>query len=252
MTADGGVRIVTLNRPEAMNAADDDLHTAIADIWGRLATDDEAAAVVLTGAGRAFSAGGDFDSMVATQQDADRQDRIFSEARRMVAGMIDLPMPLIAAVNGPAVGLGAALVALSDIAIMSERAFIADPHIAVGLVAGDGAAMTWPLLTSLMRAKEYAFTGDRIPADLALQFGLVNRVVAADAVLPESLALAHRLAAMPRRAMQDTKRLLNMHLSRALQGLLDFGISAERQSVTSREHIDIVENLRAAARRARE
>ena len=178
MTVDGPVRIVTMNRPESLNAADAVMHRELADVWGLLAADPGCRAVVLTGAGRAFSAGGDLPRMVATQQDQAIQDEVFDEARRTVLGMIELPQPLIAAVNGPAVGLGASLVSLCDLAIASETAFLADPHLGVGLVPADGAALLWPMMMGLMRAKEYVFTGERIPAARALEWGLVNRVVA--------------------------------------------------------------------------
>ena len=183
VTVDGPVRIVTMNRPESLNAADAVMHRELAEVWSLLAADPRCRAVVLTGAGRAFSAGGDLPRMVATQQDQAIQDEVFDEARRTVLGMLDLPQPLIAAVNGPAVGLGASLVSLCDLAIASETAFLADPHLGVGLVPADGAALLWPMMMGLMRAKEYVFTGERIPAATAQELGLVNKVVPAGEVL---------------------------------------------------------------------
>ena len=144
-------------------------------------------------------------------------------------------MPIVAAVNGPAVGLGCSLVALSDIVYMAESAHLADPHVMIGLVAADGGPVTWPLLTSLQLAKEYALTGDRIPAGRAAQMGLVNHVCADDAVLDEALACAHRIAGLPRQAVEDTKRILNLHLERAVVATLDFALAAEDRSFTSPE-----------------
>ncbi|HEY6575619.1 MAG TPA: enoyl-CoA hydratase/isomerase family protein, partial [Mycobacterium sp.] len=190
LSQDGPVRIVTMNRPQSLNAADAVMHRELAEVWGMLAADAGCRAVVLTGAGRAFSAGGDLPRMVATQQDQAIQDEVFEEARRTVVGMIDLPQPLIAAVNGPAVGLGASLVALCDLAVAAETAFLADPHLGVGLVPADGAALLWPMMIGLMRAKEYVFTGDRIPAATALEWGLVNRVVPAGEALSSALELS--------------------------------------------------------------
>ena len=210
LSQDGPVRIVTMNRPQSLNAADAVMHRELAEVWGMLAADAGCRAVVLTGAGRAFSAGGDLPRMVATQQDQAIQDEVFEEARRTVVGMIDLPQPLIAAVNGPAVGLGASLVALCDLAVAAETAFLADPHLGVGLVPADGAALLWPMMIGLMRAKEYVFTGDRIPAATALEWGLVNRVVPAGEALSSALELAHRIAAHPARALRDTKRLMSV------------------------------------------
>jgi len=243
ITVDGPVRIVTMNRPESLNAADSVMHRELAEVWGQLAVDPGCRAVVLTGAGRAFSAGGDLPRMVATQQDQAIQDEVFEEARRTVLGMIDLPQPLIAAVNGPAVGLGASLVCLCDLAIASEKAFLADPHLGVGLVPADGAALLWPMLMGLMRAKEYVFTGERIPAVTALELGLVTRVVPAEDVLPAAVALAHRLSGHPVQAMRDTKRLMNLHATRALTGLLDQALACERASVNSNEHAELTRQL---------
>ena len=133
-------------------------------------------------------------------------------------------MPIVAAVNGPAVGLGCSLVALSDIVFMAESAHLADPHVMVGLVAADGGPVTWPLLTSLQLAKEYALTGDRIPARRAAEIGLVNHVCADDEVLDQAVACAHRIAKLPKQAVEDTKRILNLHLERAVLATLDFAL----------------------------
>ena len=240
---DGPVRIVTMNRPESLNAADAAMHRELAEVWGLLAADPGCRAVVLTGAGRAFSAGGDLPRMVATQRDQSIQDEVFDEARKTVLGMIELPQPLIAAVNGPAVGLGASLVSLCDLAIASETAFLADPHLGVGLVPADGAALLWPIMIGLMRAKEYIFTGERIPAAQAMEWGLVNRVVPAGEVLPGAVALAHKLSQHPARAVRDTKRVMNLHATRGLVGMLDQALSCERASVNSVEHADLTRKL---------
>ena len=149
--------------------------------------------------------------------------------------MVRCRVPIVAAVNGPAVGLGCSLVALSDIVYMAESAHLADPHVMIGLVAADGGPVTWPLLTSLQLAKEYALTGDRIPAERAAQIGLVNHVCEDDAVLDQALACAHRIAALPRQAVEDTKRILNLHLERAVVATLDFALAAEDRSFRSPE-----------------
>jgi enoyl-CoA hydratase len=239
VTADGPVRIVTMNRPDFRNAADAVMHRELGEIWDALAVDPGCRVVVLTRAGKAFSAGGDLPRMV------------FNEARRTVNSMIALPQPLIAAVNGAAVGLGASLISLCDLAIASDRAFLADPHLGVGLVPADGAALLWPLVMGAMRAKEYVFTGDRIPADTALALGLVNRVVPADELMPTTLELAHRIAEVPQQALRQTKRLMNTHLTRALAGLLDDALATERVSVNSADHKELTRALvEAAAARA--
>lgn len=235
VTSDGSVRIVTLNRPDHLNATDHALHTGLAALFPQLDADDDARAVVITGAGRAFSAGGDFAYLELLARDDAAREQTLADARRIVTGMVRCRLPIVAAVNGPAAGLGCSLVALSDIVFMAESAHLADTHAMVGLVAADGGPVVWPLLTSLHLAKEYALTGDRISAHRAAEIGLANHVCADDEVMPAALACAHRLAALPRRAVQDTKRVLNMHLERAVLATLDFAIAAEDRSFLSPE-----------------
>ena len=237
---DGPVRIVTLNRPDELNAANASMHAGLVGLWAQLQADPDAGAVVLTGAGRAFSAGGDFAFMQAQHADAAYRAEVFEQSRSILRSMIAFPLPVIAAVNGPAVGLGCSLAVGCDIVLMASRAFLADPHVTVGLVAGDGGAALWPLLTSMLRAKEYLFTGDRIPASVAVELGLANRVVAPEELMTDALALAHRLAAMPRQALQDTKRALNAHVAKAVAGILDFALSAEFLTMGSAEHQALV------------
>jgi enoyl-CoA hydratase len=149
--------------------------------------------------------------------------------------MVRCRVPVVAAVNGPAVGLGCSLVALSDIVYMAESAYLADPHVLLGLVAADGGPVTWPLLTSLQLAKEYALTGERIPAQRAAEIGLANHVCADGEVLEQALACARRIAQLPQGAAEDTKRILNLHLERAVLSTLDFALAAEHRSFDSQE-----------------
>lgn len=232
---DGPVRIVRLNRPDALNAANHVLHKAIADVFPQLDADPDARAAVITGTGKAFSAGGDFHYLDDLAKDSALRRESISDGRRLVKGMVACRLPIVAAVNGPAVGLGCSIVALSDIVYMAESAHLADPHLLVGLVAADGAAVTWPLLTSLQLAKEYALTGDRIPSRRAADIGLVNHVVPDDEVLDQALACAHRIAKLPRQATEDTKRVLNIQLENAVLAALDFAFTAEDRSFTSPE-----------------
>jgi enoyl-CoA hydratase/carnithine racemase len=233
--ADGPIRIVRLNRPEQLNAANHELHRGLAAVFPLLDEDVDARVAVLTGNGRAFSAGGDFTYLDDLSRDVDLRRETLDHGRQIVTGMVACRVPIVAAVNGPAVGLGCSLVALSDIVYMAESAHLADPHVLVGLVAADGGPVSWPLLTSLQLAKEYALTGDRIPARRAAEIGLVNHVCDDDAVLDEAIACARRIAALPQRAAEDTKRILNIHLERAVLATLDYALSAEDRSFTSPE-----------------
>jgi len=233
--ADGPLRIITLNRPESLNSVNDALHHGLAKLWQRMSDDQSARAAVITGAGRAFSAGGDFDYLDQLTRDDALREITMAHGRQIVTGMVACRLPIVAAVNGPAVGLGCSLVALSDIVYMAESAHLADPHVVMGLVAADGGPVTWPLLTSLQLAKEYALTGDRIPAQRAAEMGLVNHVCADDEVLDQAIACAHRIARLPRQAVEDTKRILNLHLERAIVATLDFALAAEDRSFTSSE-----------------
>lgn len=233
--AEGPLRVVRLNRPEQLNATNHELHKALADVFPKIDADADARAVVITGKGRAFSAGGDFEYLKDLSDDTALRRESLDDGRRIVLNMVRCRVPIIAAVNGPAVGLGCSLVALSDVVFMAQSAYLADPHVAVGLVAADGGPVTWPLLMSLQLAKEYALTGERIPAERAAQVGLVNHVCADEEVLDKALECARRVAEMPRVAVEDTKRILNIHLERAVLSTLDFALTAEYRSFDSAE-----------------
>jgi enoyl-CoA hydratase len=241
--AEGALRIITLNRPDALNAVNDNLHVGLAQLWPRLSDDRSARAAVLTGSGKAFSAGGDFSYLAELAEDADLRAKTIAHGREIVLGMARCRVPVIAAVNGPAVGLGCSLVALSDIVYIAEDAFLADPHVQVGLVAADGGPLTWPLHISLMLAKEYALTGTKIRAERAVELGLANHV-AADPVA-EAVACAKRIMELPQQAVESTKRVLNIHLERAVLASLDYALSAEHQSFLTEDFRSIVEKLNA-------
>ncbi len=232
---DGPILVIRLNRPEQLNATNHGLHHGLADLFPQIDADDEVRAVVLTGNGRAFSAGGDFTYLDELAEDGARRRETLADGKQIVTGMVRCRVPIVAAVNGPAVGLGCSLVALSDIVFMAESAYLADPHVMLGLVAADGGPVTWPLLTSLQLAKEYAFTGDRIPARRAAEMGLANHVCPDDEVVDQAVACARRIAKLPRQAVEDTKRILNLHLERAVVATLDFALAAEDRSFTSPE-----------------
>lgn len=241
--ADGPVRVVTFDRADTLNAISEELHEQLVALWAHVERDVDCRAVVLTGAGSAFSAGGSYEDFEHRRVDLAARRRSLRLARQLVDEMLNVAVPVVAAVNGPAVGLGCTVTTLCDIVFMADTAFLADPHVSVALVAGDGGAVTWPAMTSLLRAKQYLLTGDRIPAAEAVTLGLANFAVPADRLLDEALAFAHRLAAQPPQAVQETKALLNQHLRANAVRALGYGLAAESQSHDLPEYDAIVQAL---------
>jgi enoyl-CoA hydratase len=227
---DAGVALVTLNRPDALNAADEELHGAIANVWASLAERADVRAVVLTGAGKSFSAGGDLHMLDRMVTDLELRSTIMNEAALLVREMAGAPWPIVSAVNGPAVGLGCSLSSLSDLVVMEQQAYLSDPHIAIGLVAGDGGALTWPLSMGLQRTKEWLLLGGRITAEQALQYGLANRVVPQGESVATAKTLATRLAALPPQALRETRRVVNQPLLARIDQSLDDLIATETAS----------------------
>lgn len=247
--AEDGLRIVTLDRPDDRNPASTAMLFALTSLARALAGDTTARVLILTGAGSAFSAGGDFQHLLRTARDPELARATLDNARDFVAAMIDLPIPAIAAVNGAAVGFGATLAALCDIVLIADTAFIAEPHVNVGLVLGDGISVTWPLLMSMLKAKEYIFTGDRIPAEAAVACGLANRVVPHATLLDEARALARKLEAQPASALRGSKALLNLYHKQAMDLVLKQMLDRQLEATGGPDHGRIVQGM--IARQAR-
>src|SRR6201986_4208291 len=205
----GNVHVVSINRPEAFNAGNEEVHHAFATIWRVLTADDDVRAVVTTGIGKAFSAGGDMVMFGRLIDDAVARQFQITEARTVFLEVINFPKPLVSAVNGPAVGLGCSIALLSALLVMGESSYLADPHVAVGLTAGDGGAAMLPLLIGMMKTKEYVLLGDRITAQIADKLNLVTRVVEDRLVLDAALGLGERLAALPSQAVRTSKVAMN-------------------------------------------
>src|SRR5262245_34558134 len=206
----GAVAVLTLNRPEKLNAADLALHRLLLERWRHLASDAAVRAVVLTGAGNAFSAGGDVELL----QDAGRsaRDEAARIHRELLPLMLQFPAPTIAAVHGPAVGFGAELAALCDLVVMDHDAYLSDPHVRYGIPASPGCQLVWPHLVSLAVAKELMFSGRRVGAEEALRLGLANRVTESGHDVRVALELATELAAMPAAGVAEIKRMSNAPL----------------------------------------
>jgi enoyl-CoA hydratase len=240
----GRLLTITLNRPEALNAVNREMHEELADVLAFAATDTHSDVVVLTGAGKAFSAGGDLEHIAHNAANPDLFDEEARIAKRIVFAMLDLEKPLICRMNGHAVGLGATLALLSDVIFAAENAKIGDPHVALGLVAGDGGAAIWPQRIGFGRAKEYLLTGELLTAPKAAEIGLINHCVPASELDAAVEAFCERLLNGSRNAIRWTKVLVNLELKRVATAVMDAGIAYESVTVRSADHREGVRALR--------
>jgi enoyl-CoA hydratase len=240
---DNGVLWVELNRPERRNAISPEMHEELAPLFHRIAADRGVTVVVLTGAGdKAFCVGADFAGMQSNLNAGyeDGQPGLMLGSSQIVRAQLAIPQPVIAAVNGDAMGLGATMALFCDIVLAADHARIADPHVKAGIVAGDGGAILWPLLLGLHRGKEYLLTGDMMTAREAFEFGMVNHVYPAAQLLDEAAAFADRLAKGPRVAIEFNKRLANADLLDRVNRLLDASLAMEAITFTTRDHREAV------------
>lgn len=235
---DGNVAVLTLNRPERLNAVNGAMHSELMRLFLDVQADTEIRAAVLTGAGRAFCAGGDFGG--GSNMRSKSGLPMMQEARRIVDNLLDCEKPVVAAVNGAAAGLGATIALLCDVVIAAKNARIGDPHVKMGITAGDGGAVIWPLLVGVNRAKYMLMTGDLATADEAMQMGLVNRVVDEGQALDEALALAHRLANGAPYAVQSSKTAVNKFIKLVSNLVLPMSLALEEVSMTKQDHREAV------------
>jgi enoyl-CoA hydratase len=227
---------ITLNRPDALNAVDAEMHEELSRVFGDAAADPDSDLIILTGAGRAFSAGGDVAWLQAMIDDPGLFEVCAVEAKRIVFSLLDCEKPVIARVNGPAAGLGATLALFCDVIFAADTARIGDPHVAIGLVAGDGGAVIWPQLVGYARAKEYLMTGELIPAAKAAEIGLINHAVPADQLDAAVDAFAARLEAGATKAIRWTKAVCNIGLEQLAHSIMDASIAYEALSNATRDH----------------
>ena len=240
------VLVVTLDRPERRNAITPEMHDELAPLFQRIAQDREVRVVILTGAGdKAFCAGADFGGMSDNLGGgyADGFPELMIGSATLVRAQLHVPQPIISAINGDAIGLGATMALFCDIALMAEEARLADPHVNAGLVAGDGGAILWPMLMGLNRGKEFLLTGDVMSADEAGRLGLVNHVYPRAALLDEARALARRLAKGPQVAIQFNKRLANLDLVDRVNRVIDASLAMEAITFTTADHREAVQSF---------
>jgi enoyl-CoA hydratase len=206
---------LTLNRPEVLNAADRRLHTELVEVWGTIDRDPTVHVAVITGAGRAFSAGGDLKLVEDAYRNPEEILRLLDEARDLVYNQLRCGKPIVSAINGAAVGAGLVVALLADISLAAESARLADGHVRMGVAAGDHAAIIWPLLVGMAKAKYYLLTSDFLDGREAERIGLVSACVPDDQLAARALEVAEKLAAGPRHAIRFTKRALNQWLLQA-------------------------------------
>lgn len=237
---DGPILTVTIDRQDDdMNAVDGRLHHELCELTRDLVTERDARAVVLTGAGRAFSAGGDM-AWFPDLRDAQRLHQLRREAKQIVWNLLDVEVPIVCALNGPAVGLGASIALLCDVIVMADAASIVDPHVQVGLVAGDGGAAIWPLLVGPLRAKRHLLLGEPLDAADALRLGVAAEVCSGDDLAATARRWAGRLAAQPPLAVQGTKTAVNAQIKQALLTSFDVSTALEIGTFHSADHAEAV------------
>jgi enoyl-CoA hydratase len=240
ITRRGRILTLSMNNGRRLNAVDDRLHGELARVFRFAAQDSESDVVILTGTGRGFTAGGDFDWFQEMIDEPAKFEQIAADGKEIVFSLLDLEKPIIAKVNGPAAGLGASIALLCDVIFMAEDAVILDPHVKAGLVAGDGGAVIWPQLIGYARAKHYLLTGDPVRASEAVEMGLVNFALPREQLDDAVDAYADRLAAGATRAIRWTKTAVNIGLKQLAHSIMDTSIAYEISTNVGADHREAV------------
>ncbi len=238
-----GILWITINRPERLNAADAATHTEFTEVWPLIDRDPSVRVVVITGAGRAFSAGGDFQLVEDAYKNYDEIVRILNEARDLVYNIIHCSKPIISAINGAAVGAGLVVALLADISIAAEKAKLGDGHVRMGVAAGDHAAIIWPLLCGMAKSKYYLMTSGFVDGKEAERIGLVSVCCPLDELNDKAMEVAVNLATGPRHAIKFTKRALNQWLLQA-GPIFDHSLALEMIGFFSEDMMAGVDGLR--------
>jgi enoyl-CoA hydratase len=231
---------VTMNRPDQLNAMTADMHEEASRLFYDLGMDHSIDVVIFTGAGRAFSAGGDIVGMKRMYEDTEIFDRSIQEAKKVVFGILDCEKIIIAKVNGDAIGLGATMALFCDIIFAAEHARFGDPHVKVGLAAGDGGAVIWPQAIGYARAKEYLMTGDLISARDAAAMGLINHAVPAEELDARVDAFASKIGAGAMKSIKYTKTAINIGLKQLAHSMMDACMAYEALTNRSEDHLEAI------------
>ncbi|MBB2497403.1 enoyl-CoA hydratase/isomerase family protein [Aquipseudomonas ullengensis] len=240
----GRVLNVTFNQPEKLNSFAGESHTELSWLFYDLVEDKESDIIVLTGAGRAFSAGGDIEYMQWLHDNPAEFYRCVREAKRIVNGMLECDKPIICKVNGDAIGLGSTVAVFSDVIFAADTARFGDPHNNVALVSGDGGQIMWPHLMGYARAKHYLFTGEKLTAADAERFGLINKAMPAAELNDFVDAYADKLAAMPVQSLRWSKSTINVPLRQMAASMMDVGMAYENISSQTADHVEAIAAFR--------
>jgi enoyl-CoA hydratase len=238
---EGPVLELTLDRPELLNRIDQEVHDGLAAAFTEVARMDDVRAVVFASTGKVFSAGGDFDFILKGNADPAQRRHLVRDALHLLGSLLDVPVPVVVALHGDTVGLGTSLVLACDAVVAHRGVRLSDPHVAIGLVAGDGGCLVWPQTVGMLRAKRHLLTGDPLAAEEAFALGLVTDLVdTADEVLPAARALAERIAALPPIAVQGTKAALNAVLRLRFDEVMRLSATLEEGSLASADVVEAV------------
>lgn len=238
---DGHVALLTLNRPDSLNAIDDDMHHDLLQALLAIRDDTSIRSVLFSAEGKAFSAGGDLNEVLTLQGDSAKRTRMCDTGQRIIHALIDIPVPIVVALQGDAMGLGASVALGGDIIVASKTARIADPHVKVGLVAGDGGVLFWPASIGMHRARRYLLTGDLMSAEDAFRFGLVTDLAETpDEARATARKLADKIAGLPPIAVRGTKKALNALIKARAREAFDLSMAYEFTSAGSEDILEAV------------
>lgn len=241
-----GIAEIRFARPELLNRLDAPAHEEfVAALRFLSAIGEKLRVLVLSADGRAFSAGGDFNEMLEANRSADIRAQMMRDARNVLNGLIDFPVPIISAIQGPAIGLGATVAVMADIVVAWKGAKIADTHVNIGLVAGDGGVLAWSQAIGITRAKRYLLTGDILTGEEAFALGLVTDLAdSPEDVLPAALALAQRICTLPPEGVNGTRRTFAALTRARMAESFELGVSLEMESMAGEGLRQAVEALR--------
>lgn len=239
------IAVLTLNRPDVLNAMNEDMTDEIVTVIERLRRAGDVRVLVIASTGRCFSAGGSFDEIQRLIDSFDARMDAYDNGRRVIHGMAEVAVPVIVALQGDSYGLGTSLALSADMIVASRNVRIGDPHVKVGLVAGDGGTLVWPAAFGFIKAKRHLLTGDPIEAEEAHRLGAISDLVdEPDQVLPKAMELAVKIAALPPLAVQFTKRALNHSMQRAALDHFEFAMALEQYAMTSEDLKEALAALR--------